>query len=78
VIKIKVGDRVKIKDRPEWPSPPGFKLAGSEGRVIQIGDSEEFINGLVEGFLTVQLDKPTAYFEIGTQLTLQVEAVEKL
>ena len=47
--KIIVGDMVRIKDRSEWPSPPGYRLANLEGKVISIREQE--------GFVTIQLVK---------------------
>ena len=34
--EINVGDRVRIKNRPDWLTPPGYRLAGSEGIVMKI------------------------------------------
>ena len=72
---IKVGDRVRIKDRPDWPSPPGYRLANSEGRVIEVDEGSE---ENVEGFIKIQLEKTEADFDIGTRLTLQTEVVQKI
>ena len=71
--EIKVGDKVRIKDRPDWVSPPGYKLANSEGRVIQVGEPELF-----EGFVEIQLEKTEAGIDIDTPLTFRLEAVEKI
>jgi len=32
--ELKVGDRVKIKDRPGWPG--GYKIAGWEGTIVEV------------------------------------------
>ena len=76
--KIKVGDKVRIKERPDWPSPPGYKLANSEGRVTQVGESDGLVEGIGKEFVIVQLEKTGADFDIGTHLTFQSEAVEKI
>lgn len=33
--QFKVGNRVRIKERPDWPTPPGFRLAGAEGKIVR-------------------------------------------
>jgi hypothetical protein len=30
---FQTGDRVRLRPRPDWPTPPGFRLAGAEGMV---------------------------------------------
>lgn len=32
--KLKIGDRVRVKNRPEWPAPPGYRFADAEGVVV--------------------------------------------
>jgi hypothetical protein len=68
--KIKVGDTVKIKDRPDWPTPPGYKLANSEGEVISLKESE--------GFLTIRLMKTSSSITKDAILNLRLENVEKV
>ena len=68
--KIKAGDMVRIKDRPEWPSPPGYGLAGLEGKVISIREPEEFI--------TIQLVKNSPGIPKDNILTLKLENVNKV
>jgi hypothetical protein len=46
---VKAGDLIRIKDRSDWPSPPGYQLANSEGDVISIREEE--------GFVTIRLVK---------------------
>jgi hypothetical protein len=31
---LKVGDRVKVKDRPGWPG--GYKIANWEGKIVEV------------------------------------------
>ncbi len=67
---IKVGDRVRIKDRAEWPTPPGYQLANSEGTVIEV--REEL------GFVIVRLEKTiSTSISVGNALTFREEALEK-
>ena len=39
--EFKLGDRVRIKDRCGWPSPPGFRLAGKVGVVMKWSEWED-------------------------------------
>lgn len=32
--KLKVGDRVKVKDRPGWPG--GYQIANWEGQIVEV------------------------------------------
>ena len=32
--ELKVGDRVKVKDRPGWPG--GYKIANWEGKIVEV------------------------------------------
>ncbi|MFC2041045.1 hypothetical protein ACFLTY_01835 [Chloroflexota bacterium] len=36
---FKVGDRVKVKDRPGWPG--GYKIAGWEGKIVEVKDDPQ-------------------------------------
>jgi len=68
---IEAGDRVKIKDRPDWPMPEGYKLANLEGRVAEVIEQPE-------GYVTVILDKDATGIDISIPLGFQMEAVEKI
>jgi hypothetical protein len=68
VSNIKVGNRIKIKDRPGWPSPPGYQLANSEGDVISVREEE--------GFVTIRLGKTSTDIPTGTSLTFRLESIE--
>jgi hypothetical protein len=68
--KIKPGEMVKIKDRSNWPSPPGYQLANSEGRVILVREEE--------GFVTISLIKTSTGIPKDTSLTLRLENIEKV
>jgi hypothetical protein len=68
--KIKVGDMVRINDRPEWPSPPGYRLANLEGNVVSIREQE--------GFVTIQLVKNSTGIPKDNILTLKLENVNKI
>jgi len=65
---IKVGEKIRIKDRLDWPSPPGYQLANSEGDVISIIEEE--------GFVTIRLVKTSTAIPKDTCLTFRLENVE--
>jgi hypothetical protein len=66
---VKAGDRVRIKNRPDWPLPTGYKLAGAEGEVVEEP----------AGYLTVLLDKNnTSGIDANIPLAFRIEAVEKI
>jgi hypothetical protein len=68
--KFKIGDEVRIKDRSDWPSPPGYRLANSEGAITSIKAEE--------GFVTIRLLKTNTNIPKDTILTLRLENVEKV
>jgi acyl dehydratase len=65
---FKVGDRVKIKDRPDWPGQ--YKLAGSEGSIIELQDPA--------GYVIIHIEKTEAKVRPGTTLVFRSDAVEKI
>jgi hypothetical protein len=67
--KIKAGDMVRIKDRTDWPSPPGYQLADTEGEVLRIKE---------EGFVTIRVVKTNTSIPKETNLTLRLENLEKV
>jgi len=67
---IKTGDMVRIKNRSDWPSPPGYQLANSEGDVISVREEE--------GFVTIRLVKTSTGIPKDTSLTLRLENTEKV
>jgi hypothetical protein len=68
--KIKTGDVVKIKDRPDWPSPPGYRLANAEGAVTAVQPDE--------GFVTIRLLKSNTDLPKDTVMTFRLENVKKV
>jgi hypothetical protein len=72
--KIKAGDMVKLKDRPDWPSPPGYKLANSEGEVASVDEEQGFVAiRLVKTDTDIPKELP-----IDATLTFRLEDVEKV
>ncbi len=70
---LKIGDRVRIKERPDWPMPNGYKLANVEGTVSQVLNEPK-------GYIRVLLDKEnnTTGMDTSMPLPFKVEAVEKV
>ena len=84
--EINIGDRVRIKNREEWPSPPGYRLANLEGKVVKVWGWEEVYEEF-QDYIMVQLDKietdvnaatPLNYGGISNVLSLRVENLEKI
>jgi|WetSurMetagenome_2_1015567.scaffolds.fasta_scaffold218003_1 hypothetical protein len=67
---IKTGDMVRIKDRSDWPSTPGYRLANSEGDVISVREEE--------GFVIVRLVKTSVAILKDTALAFRLDAIEKI
>ena len=67
----KIGDRVIIKDRPDWPLPGGYRLANLEAKVINIDDE-------ISRYIWVIPDKDITGLDIRIPLAFQAEAVEKI
>ena len=54
--KFDVGDRVRIKNQPDWPTPPGFMFANAEGTVVN-SDFDELMGEFQPYLVFVRLDK---------------------
>ena len=65
--EFKIGDKVRIKDRTDWPSPPGYRLANAEGVVAKWNDLEEVMADF-QDFIYVRLDKDKDKANIGKTL----------
>lgn len=46
--ELKVGDRVRVKDRPGWPG--GYKIANWEGMIIEVKEDPK-------GYVIIKADK---------------------
>ena len=64
---IKVGDRVRLKDRPDWPG--SYRLANSEGTVFEVQEES--------GYVLIHIEKSGVPVDLGSTLTLREEMVEK-
>jgi len=72
---IQTGNKVRIKDRKDWPKPPGYRLANAEGTVLKAETEGDF-----QDYILVQLEKAEgegrAY--IGKNLYFRVENLRKI
>jgi hypothetical protein len=76
--KIELGDKVRIKDRKDWPTPPGYRLANSEGTVVKICEWMELLDEFPE-YVKVQIEKTESdNVVVGTQCLLLKENLEKI
>ena len=76
---INVGDRVRIKERKDWPSPPGYIMANAEGTVVKWAEYEEITNDF-QDYFHIKLDKAegAAKIYVGHTFPFQVENLEKM
>ena len=77
--EIKVGDRVRVQNRTDWPTPPGYILANSEGTVTKWIESDVIMEEFKD-FAYVQLEKAEgdAQVYIGRTMFFPVEQLEKI
>jgi hypothetical protein len=71
MVEFKPGDRVRIKDRPDWPLPSGYKLAGVEGTIFELNDE-------IPGYSWVLLDKDVTGIDTKIPLGFRLDAIEKI
>jgi hypothetical protein len=73
---FKVGDRVRIKDRTDWPAPPGYRLANAEGVVSRIW--EEAGPGASREYVAVRFNHIITGIDLSHPFNFRREALEKL
>jgi len=66
--EFQVGDRVRVKHRPEWPGQ--YKLTGSEGTITELHEPA--------GYVIMRVEKTDASVLPGTTLVFRSDAVEKI
>jgi hypothetical protein len=54
---FQVGDRVRLKPRPDWPAPPGFRFAGAEGTVGKWVQYDEAMADFQDVVACVRIDQ---------------------
>jgi len=77
MIEVKVGDRVRIKDRPDWPNPPGYRLKNSEGTVVEWFEWDEPMAEF-QDCIHVKLDKCLIMEYIGNTMPFEALYLEKI
>ncbi len=78
--EFKVGDKVRVKDHKDWPSPPGYIFANAEGTVVKWTDLDEQWEGFQE-FIYVQIEKAEGKAKVYTTSNpkfFRVEDLEKI
>lgn len=75
--KIKKGRKVKLRDIPDWPVPPGFRFAGAEGEVVSWIKFEETLKDFNEDYVCVRIQsaKREAQPYVGMKLMFRREDV---
>ncbi|WP_322041026.1 FAS1-like dehydratase domain-containing protein [Burkholderia diffusa] len=68
---FKAGDRIRIKDRSDWPMPGGYKLAGKTATVY-----DYFVDP--EGYVVAQLDEDVTGIDTRVPLGFKMNLVEKI
>jgi hypothetical protein len=76
MVEINVGDRVRVQNRPDWPSPPGYRLAGSEGVVTRVFKSTGL--KISQDYIEVRLQKTKADLDINRPYNFRREALAKI
>jgi hypothetical protein len=74
---FKVGDRVRIKNRKGWPTPPGYRLAKSEGVVVKMAEWDEVLDEFSD-FVKVKIEKTNSDVKVGTQFIFKDDSLEKI
>jgi hypothetical protein len=54
--KFNIGEKVRIKNIPGWPTPPGYRFAGAEGTVTA-SDFDELMGEFQPYMVNVKLTK---------------------
>ena len=77
--EIKAGDRVRVQNRTDWPTPPGYILANAEGTVTRWLEWPEPMEKY-QDFIYVRLEKtePAAKEYVGLTWFFREENLEKI
>ena len=57
MVKFNIGDKVRIKDRQDWPTPPGYRLANSEGTITKIWEQDVPQGEIFQEYVQVKIEK---------------------
>jgi hypothetical protein len=73
-----IGDKVKIKDQQDWPTPPGYRFAGAEGTVAKSEYGEEVMKDYQHlVFVKVEKAGDSAKEYVGNSFWFLADQVEK-
>ena len=77
MVAFNTGDRVRIKKRPHWPHPPGYRFDDAEGTVVKWVEFDES-SACFEDFVFIKLEKAEGLgvSYIGSQLLFHKSAIE--
>jgi len=78
--KFAVGDRVRIRALPKWPSPPGFRFAGAEGTVVKWVEYEDPMAEFADFVACVRVEKAAGEAEayVGNSLIFLCSDLERV
>ena len=76
--EIKTGDKVRVKNRTDWPTPPGYVLANAEGTVIKWVEDELMEDFKDYAFVQLEKAEGNAQVYIGRAMFFPVESLEKV
>lgn len=77
--ELKLGDRVRVKNQTDWPSPPGFRLANAEGTVVKWVEYDETMEEF-QDYVYVHLENAEGEGKvyIGNNMFFRAEDLEKI
>ena len=79
MVNIKAGDKVRVKSRADWPSPPGYRLAQAEGEVIDWIELEELMAEFQDyAYVKIEKAQDEAKAYIGKTMFFRVENLDKI
>ncbi len=74
--EIKPGDRVRVKNRLDWPVPPGYRLSNMQGTVIKIW--EETGPAAYQEYIAVKFDESRGDVDISHPYNFRKEMLDRL
>lgn len=66
---INLGDKVKIKDRSDWPANPKYRFAGAQGQIVRLYD---------ESFAEIRMLMHVDGVRDGSCLSFTLDSLEKV
>ena len=77
--KIKVGHKVRIRSKPDWVNPPGFRFGNAEGTVIRWSLDDALMENFKD-FAYIRVEKAEGDGKVytGDTLMFRVEDLEKI